>query len=148
MQRKWTENAQKVIENARGEAIRLRCQNIESEHLLLSMLRIPKCSATEWINARCKDIEQLKKDLELSVSQFSIEQYLYEESDEMSFSEECDIVIKAANIGAIKMGNNFVNTFHLFSGFFFKAGNRTAEILKKHNINNIKSFFISFSFVI
>ncbi|MBO7225684.1 MAG: ATP-dependent Clp protease ATP-binding subunit, partial [Bacteroidales bacterium] len=140
MQRKWTENAQKVIENARGEAIRLRCQNIESEHLLLSMLRIPKCSATELINARCKDVEQLKKDLELSVSQFSIEQDLYEESDEMSFSEECDIVIKAANIGAIKMGNNFVNTFHLFSGFFFKAGNRTAEILKKHNINNIKSF--------
>ncbi len=140
MQRKWTENAQKVIENARGEAIRLRCQNIESEHLLLSMLRIPKCSATELINARCKDVEQLKKDLELSVSQFSIEQDLYEESDEMSFSEECDIVIKAANIGAIKMGNNFVNTFHLFSGFFFKAGNRTAEILKKHNITNIKNF--------
>ena len=140
MQRKWTENAQKVIENARGEAIRLRCQNIESEHLLLSMLRIPKCSATELINARCKDIEQLKKDLEISVSQFSIEQDLYEESDEISFSEECDIVIKAANIGAIKMGNNYVNTFHLLSGFFFKAGNRTAEILKKHNINNLKNF--------
>ncbi len=139
MQRKWTENAQKVIENARGEAIRLRCQNIESEHLLLSMLRIPKCSATELIYARCKDVEQLKKDLELSVSQFSVEQDLYEESDEISFSDECDIVIKAANIGAIKMGNTFVNTFHLLSGFFFKAGNRTADILKKHNINNPKN---------
>ncbi|MEE1221497.1 MAG: Clp protease N-terminal domain-containing protein, partial [Bacteroidales bacterium] len=124
MQRKWTENAQKVIENARGEAIRLRCQYIESEHLLLSMLRLPKCSATMLINERCKDIEQLKTDLELSVSQFSIDENLYEESDEISFSEECDIVIKAANIGAIKLGNNFVNTLHLFSGFFFKAGNR------------------------
>lgn len=140
MQRKWTENAQKVIENARGEAIRLRCQYIESEHLLLSMLRLPKCSATMLVNERCKDIEQLKTDLELSVSQFSIDENLYEESDEISFSEECDIVIKAANIGAIKLGNNFVNTLHLFSGFFFKAGNRVAEILKKHNINNTKNF--------
>ncbi|MBR5253665.1 MAG: ATP-dependent Clp protease ATP-binding subunit [Bacteroidales bacterium] len=135
MQRKWTENAQKVIENSRGEAIRLRNQNIESGHLILSMLRFPQCRATTIINQLCDNVEQLKTDLEILVSRNSVEEELYEETNDIAFSEECDLVIKAANIEAMKLNSKSIGTFHLLLGLFFKGGNAAAEILKSHNIN-------------
>ncbi len=135
MQRKWTANAQKVIENSRGEAIRLRNQYIETEHLVLAMLRLPQCKAANIINQLCEDISQLKRDLENSVLRNSIEENAYEAPDEISFSEDCDLVIKAANIEAMKLNNNSVGTFHLLLGMFFKSGNQAAEILKQYGIN-------------
>jgi ATP-dependent Clp protease ATP-binding subunit ClpA len=135
MQRKWTENAQKVIENSRGEAIKLRCQNVEAEHLILSMLRLPQCRATIIINQLCDNIEALKQELLASGSVNSIDENLYEETNEISFSEECDTIIKAANIEAMKAHSNLIGTYHLLLGFFFKTGNNAAEILKKYGIN-------------
>ena len=135
MQRKWTENAQKVIENSRGEAIKLRCQNVEAEHLILSMLRLPQCRATIIINQLCDNIEALKQELLASGSVNSIDENLYEETNEISFSEECDTIIKAANIEAMKAHSNLIGTYHILLGFFFKTGNNAAEILKKYGIN-------------
>ena len=135
MQRKWTKNAQQIIENSRGEAIRLRNQYIESEHLILAMLRLPQCRAANIINLLCDNVEQLKQDLENSLLRTSIDTTAYEAPDEISFSEDCDVVIKAANIEAMKLNSNFIGTFHLLLGIFFKSGNSAAEILKQHGIN-------------
>lgn len=136
MQRKWTENAKKVIEEARQEAVRTKCQYIESEHLVLSMLRFNQCKAVEVIEEYCQDVALLKSALRESVSLKAIDEFVYAENSEMQFSEECDMVIKAANIIAMKNKSETVGTLHLLAGLFFKSGNKTADILKQHNIKS------------
>ncbi|MBO7277223.1 MAG: ATP-dependent Clp protease ATP-binding subunit [Bacteroidales bacterium] len=136
MQRKFTTNAKKIIEESRQEAIRTRCQNIETEHLVLAMLHYNQCKAVELIEECCQDVSALKQDLKQSLLPYTIDENVYSEPADIAFSEECDMVIKAANISAMKNNSKTVGTLHILSGIFFKTGNRTAEILKKHNITS------------
>jgi ATP-dependent Clp protease ATP-binding subunit ClpA len=59
----FTPNAKRALELSLREALRLEHAHIDTEHLLLGVLRIPDCTAVRLLNEREVDAAALREDL-------------------------------------------------------------------------------------
>lgn len=133
MEFKLSQNAENILKNSHGEAVRLNSERIETEHIFLSILRIRQCKAGIFLNQVC-DCEQLK---------ILIEQYLKEsesdfdtiaDKDNMILSDGAEKVIKISNLESLKFHKKEVGSEDLLSAILHYKDSNIATMLREFGI--------------
>jgi hypothetical protein len=121
---RYTEKARRVIFFARYEASQYGSRAIESEHLLLGLLREDRALA-RWLSGE-KIVEgQIRAEIESRI----IRGERISTSVEMPLDEECKKILKFAAEEAERLGHRHVGTEHLLLGILRLEGSMAAQLL-------------------
>jgi ATP-dependent Clp protease ATP-binding subunit ClpB len=128
---KLTIKAQEAVETTVSRARSLKHQQIETEHLLASLLEIEDTIVVPLLQKLGVDAASLKKDLEQllakkpSVSGAEVREY---------FSKNLEEVFDAAQKEADSFKDQFISTEHLFLGVFSDKRPEIETLFKRYNI--------------
>jgi len=125
---RYTEKARRVIFFARYEASQYGSPYIESEHLLLGILREDKSVARRFL--RSHSVESIRNQIE---SQITVGAKTSTSVD-LPLSNECKRVLAYAAEEAERMGHKHIGTEHLFLGLLREEKCLAAEILKERDV--------------
>ena len=130
---RYTEKARRAIFFARYEASQYGSRIIETEHLLLGILRADKMLAGSLfpvpgaMETLCEEIEsQLKQGPRISTSVA------------MPLSQESKQILNLASESAEKLGHRYVECFHLILGTLRVEKCKAARLLLAHNVDEKK----------
>ncbi len=121
---RYTEKARRVIFFARYEASQFGSPYIETEHLLLGLLREDKALANRFLRSQA-NIESIRKQIE---SQTTIREKVSTSVD-LPLSTECKRVLAYAAEEAERLGHKHIGTEHLLLGLLREDKCFAAEIL-------------------
>ena len=120
---RYTEKARRTIFFGRYEASQFGSPYIESEHLLLGLLREDKGLANTFLRLHAA-LESIRKQVE--------EQTVFREkvstSVDLPLSNECTRILAYATEEADKLSQKFVGTGHLFLGVLREQGLLCCEV--------------------
>mgnify|MGYP003481979932 FL=1 len=97
MEFKLSQNAENILKNSYGEAVRLNSDRIETEHILLSILRTKQSRACIFLNQVC-DCEQLKFIIEQELKETESDFGTIVDKNDMTLGEGAEKVIKISNM--------------------------------------------------
>jgi ATP-dependent Clp protease ATP-binding subunit ClpC len=121
---RYTEKARRVIFFARYEASQYGSPYIETEHLLLGLLREDKVLANRFLRAH-GSIESIRKEIEARIT---VRERI-STSVEVPLSQECKRILNYAAEEAERLGSKHVGTEHLLLGVLREEKSFGAEIL-------------------
>jgi ATP-dependent Clp protease ATP-binding subunit ClpC len=121
---RYTEKARRVIFFARYEASQFGSPYIETEHLLLGLLREDKALANRFLRSQA-NIESIRKQIE---AQTTIREKVSTSVD-LPLSTECKRVLAYAAEEAERLGHKHIGTEHLLLGLLREDKCFAAEIL-------------------
>jgi ATP-dependent Clp protease ATP-binding subunit ClpA len=121
---RYTEKARRVIFFARYEASQYGSRAIESEHLLLGLLREDRALA-KWLSGEKIAEGQIRAEIESRI----IRGGRISTSVEMPLDEECKKILKFAAEEAERLGHRHVGTEHLLLGILRLEGSMAAQLL-------------------
>src|SRR6202045_83674 len=121
---RYTEKARRVIFFARYEASQYGSPYIETEHLLLGLLREDKALANRFLHTH-GSIESIRKESE---SRITVRERI-STSVEVPLSQECKRILNYAAEEAERLGHKHVGTEHLLLGVMREEKSFGAEIL-------------------
>ena len=121
---RYTEKARRVIFFARYEASQYGSAFIETEHLLLGLMREDKALANRFLRSH-GSIESIRKEIE---SRITIRERI-STSVEVPLSQECKRILNLATEEAERLGHKNVGTEHLLLGILREEKCFGAEIL-------------------
>jgi ATP-dependent Clp protease ATP-binding subunit ClpC len=121
---RYTEKARRVIFFARYEASQYGSPYIETEHLLLGLLREDKALANRFLRSH-GSIESIRKEIE---SRITVRERI-STSVEVPLSQECKRILNFAAEEAERLGHKHVGTEHLLLGVLREEKSFGAEIL-------------------
>lgn len=125
----FTEKARRVIFFARYDASQWGSPSIQTEHLLLGLLREDSALGSRLLNDKHSG-EKIRDEIEKQVqrrSRISI-------SVEMPLSRESERVIQFATEESERLGHRYIGTEHLFLGLLREEKGLAATILKSHGV--------------
>ena len=125
---RYTEKARRVIFFARYEASQYGSPYIETEHLLLGILREDKSVARRFL--RSHSVESIRNQIE---SQITVGAKTSTSVD-LPLSNESKRVLAYAAEEAERMGHKHIGTEHLFLGLLREEKCLAAEILKERDV--------------
>src|SRR6266851_5573702 len=126
---RYTEKARRVIFFARYEASQYGSPYIESEHLLLGLLREDR-ALTKWFPGE-KNIEvEIRREIERRITQ----RERISTSIEMPLTAECKKILNLAAETAERLGHRWVETEHLLIGILRVEASMAAQILVARGI--------------
>ncbi|MFB3153761.1 MAG: Clp protease N-terminal domain-containing protein, partial [Candidatus Acidiferrales bacterium] len=120
---RYTEKARRVIFFARYEASQYGSPYIETEHLLLGLLREDKALTNRFLRSH-GSIDSIRKEIERRTT---IRERV-STSVELPFSEEVKRVLRHAMDQAERMAHKHIGTEHLFLGLLSEEKCFAAEI--------------------
>jgi len=120
---RYTEKARRTIFFARYEASQFGSPDIESEHLLLGLLRENKALAHGSVESVRKQVEGL-----------TVSRQKVSTSIDLPLSEECKCILAYAAEEADDLSHKFIGTEHLFLGLLRERGCLAAKILAERNV--------------
>jgi Clp amino terminal domain, pathogenicity island component len=126
---RFTEKARRVIFFARFEASQYGSPFIETEHMLLGLLREDNALARHFLRPH-GSIEAVRREVEASIT-------LREKistSVEMPLTEDCKKILNLAVEESDKLGHKYIGTEHLLLGMLMVQGSFAFEILRKWGI--------------
>ncbi|MEE9235763.1 MAG: ATP-dependent Clp protease ATP-binding subunit [Candidatus Acidoferrales bacterium] len=126
---RYTEKARRVIFFARYEASQYGSPYIESEHLLLGLLREDKALSNRFLRTH-GSLESIRKHIE---SRTTIRERV-STSVELPFSEEVKQVLRHAMEQAERMAHKHIGTEHLLLGILCEEKCFAAEILQERGL--------------
>ena len=126
---RYTEKARRVIFFARYEASQYGSQYIETEHLLLGLLREDKALANRFLRSH-GSIESIRKEIEARIT---IRERI-STSVEVPLSQECKRILNNAAEEAERLGHKHVGTEHLLLGILREEKCFGAEILQERGL--------------
>ncbi|MFQ5723634.1 MAG: ATP-dependent Clp protease ATP-binding subunit, partial [Terriglobia bacterium] len=126
---RYTEKARRVIFFARYEASQYGSPYIESEHLLLGLLREDKALSNRFLRTH-GSLESIRKHIE---SRTTIRERV-STSVELPFSEEVKQVLRYAMEQAERMAHKHIGTEHLLLGILCQEKCFAAEILQERGL--------------
>src|SRR5246500_4010128 len=126
---RYTEKARRVIFFARYEASQYGSPYIETEHLLLGLLREDKALANRFLRTH-GSIESIRKEIE---SRITIRERI-STSVEVPLSQECKRILNYAAEEAERLGHKHVGTEHLLLGILREEKCFGAEILAERGL--------------
>jgi ATP-dependent Clp protease ATP-binding subunit ClpC len=126
---RYTEKARRVIFFARYEASQYGSPYIESEHLLLGLLREDKALANRFLRGH-GSLESIRKQVE---GRTTIRERV-STSVELPFSEEVKQILRHAIEQAERMAHKHIGTEHLFLGILCQEKSLAAEILQERGL--------------
>src|SRR2546422_2922644 len=120
---RYTEKARRVIFFARYEASQYGSPYIETEHLLLGLMREDKALANRFLRQQ-GSIESIRKEIEARIT---IRERI-STSVEVPLSAECKRILNMAAEEAERLGHKHVGTEHVLLGTLREAKGFGAEI--------------------
>jgi ATP-dependent Clp protease ATP-binding subunit ClpC len=126
---RYTEKARRVIFFARYEASQYGSPYIETEHLLLGLMREDKALANRFLRTH-GSIESIRKEIE---SRITIRERI-STSVEVPLSQECKRILNYAAEEAERLGHKHVGTEHLLLGILREEKCFGAEILTERGL--------------
>ena len=126
---RYTEKARRVIFFARYEASQYGSPYIETEHLLLGLMREDKALANRFLRSH-GSIESIRKEIE---SRITIRERI-STSVEVPLSQECKRILNFATEEAERLGHKNVGTEHLLLGILREEKCFGAEILQERGL--------------
>ena len=126
---RYTEKARRVIFFARYEASQYGSPYIESEHLLLGLLREDKALANRFLRGH-GSIESIRKQVEGR----TVIRERVSTSVELPFSEEVKQILRHAIEQAERMAHKHIGTEHLLLGLLSEEKSLAAEILHERGL--------------
>ncbi len=126
---RYTEKARRVIFFARYEASQYGSPYIETEHLLLGLMREDKALANRFLRSH-GSIESIRKEIEARIT---IRERI-STSVEVPLSQECKRVLNFAAEEAERLGHKHVGTEHLLLGILREEKCFGAEILTERGL--------------
>jgi len=126
---RYTEKARRVIFFARYEASQYGSSLIESEHLLLGLLREDKALSNRFLRGH-GSIETIRKQIE---GRTTIRERV-STSVELPFSEEVKQILRHALEQAERMAHKHIGTEHLLLGMLCEEKSLAAEILQERGL--------------
>ena len=127
---KYTEKARRVIFFARYEASQLGSSRIETEHVLLGLLREDKALTSRFFTYAESALEKVRKQVE---SRTSIRDKV-STSVELPLSDEVKRVLSYANEEADRLLFNYIGTEHILLGLLREDKTVAAEILRENGL--------------
>ena len=126
---RYTEKARRVIFFARYEASQYGSPYIETEHLLLGLMREDKALASRFLRSHGA-IESIRKEIEARIT---IRERI-STSVEVPLSQECKRILNFAAEEAERLGHKHVGTEHLLLGILREEKCFGAEILTERGV--------------
>jgi ATP-dependent Clp protease ATP-binding subunit ClpC len=125
---KYTEKARRVIFFARYEASQFGSPTIETEHLLLGLIREDKNLTARFIPKANATIQDIRKEIEGR----SLIRDKVSTSVDLPFSEECKRALNSAAEESDRLGHKHIGTEHILLGLLREERSVAAEILREH----------------
>ena len=126
---RYTEKARRVIFFARYEACQFGSPYIETEHLLLGLLREDKLLANRFLRSQA-NIESIKKQIEAQTTA----REKVPTSVDLPLSTECKRVLAYAAEEAERLGHKHIGTEHLLLGLLREDKCFAAELLHERGL--------------
>jgi ATP-dependent Clp protease ATP-binding subunit ClpC len=127
---KYTEKARRVIFFARYEASQFGSPTIETEHLLLGLIREDKNLTSRFFPKSNATIQDIRKEIEGR----TLVRDKVSTSVELPFSEESKRVLNNAADEAERLSHKHISTEHLLLGLLREDKSIAAEILRDHGL--------------
>ena len=127
---RYTEKARRVIFFARYEASQFGSPNIETEHLLLGLVREDKALTSRFLRSRHSAVESIRRQVE---GHTTIRESVSTSVD-LPLSDECKRVLAFAHGEAEALGHKHIGTEHLLLGLLREEKCFAAEILRERGI--------------
>jgi ATP-dependent Clp protease ATP-binding subunit ClpC len=126
---RYTEKARRVIFFARYEASQFGSSYIETEHLLLGMLREDKALTNRFLRSRAS-VESIRKQIEAHTTMLEP----VSTSIDLPLSNECKRVLAYAGEEAERLSHKHIGTEHLLLGLLREEKCFGAQILKDRGV--------------
>jgi ATP-dependent Clp protease ATP-binding subunit ClpC len=126
---RYTEKARRVIFFARYEASQFGSPHIESEHLLLGLLREDKALTNRFLGS-ARSMEPIRRQIEAHTT---IRESVPTSVD-LPLSDECKHVLAYAGEQAEQLGHKHIGTEHLLLGLLREEKCFAAEILRERGV--------------
>lgn len=127
---KYTEKARRVIFFARYEASQFGSPCIESEHLLLGLIREDKNLTTRFFPKANVNIQEIRKEIEGR----TLVREKVSTSVDLPFSEESKRVLNSAAEESERLSNKHIGTEHILLGLLREEKSVAADILREHGL--------------
>jgi ATP-dependent Clp protease ATP-binding subunit ClpC len=127
---KYTEKARRVIFFARYEASQFGSPYIETEHLLLGLIREDKNLTTRFFPKANATIQDIRKEIE---GRTLIREKVTTSVD-LPFSEESKRALNSAAEESERLSHKHISTEHILLGLLREEKSVAAEILRDHGI--------------
>lgn len=127
---RYTEKARRVIFFARYEATQYGSKFIDTEHLLLGLLREDHGLAILFLG-KSESRESIRKEIEARMTPGKP----ISTSVEVPLSQACHRILKHAATEADQLGDSHIGTEHLLMGIVREEGCLAAQLLKKRGLD-------------
>jgi ATP-dependent Clp protease ATP-binding subunit ClpC len=127
---RYTEKARRSIFFARDEACQFGSPYIETEHLLLGLLREDKAFAKTFLGSHAS-VESIRRQVE----EHSVIREKVSTSVPLPLSNECKRILAYAAEEAELLSHNAIGTEHLFLGVLRKQDCFAANLLNERGVN-------------
>ena len=127
---KYTEKARRVIFFARYEASQFGSPLIETEHILLGLIREDRSLAIRFFSGSSASMQELRREIEKRTAvreRISI-------SVDIPFSEESKRALAGAVDESIRMNHKFIGAEHILLGILRDEKSVAAEILREYGV--------------
>jgi ATP-dependent Clp protease ATP-binding subunit ClpC len=125
---KYTEKARRVIFFARYEASQFGSPSIETEHLLLGLIREDRNLTARFIPRASATIQDIRKEIEGR----TLVRGKVSTSVDLPFSEECKRALNSAAEESERLSHKHIGTEHILLGLLREEKSVAAEILRDH----------------
>jgi ATP-dependent Clp protease ATP-binding subunit ClpC len=129
MSESYTENARRTLYFARSEASEFGSPCIESQHLLLGLLRESGALAKLFPNPEVA-ADMLRK----HIKEHSPVRERIATSIDLPISDECRRILTQASEEAERMGHKYIGTEHLLLGILREQGSYVARLLNENGL--------------
>jgi ClpA/ClpB-like protein len=126
----YTEKARRVIFFARYESSQFGARCIESEHLLLGLLRESKALFASLFDRSPSAVEDIRKQIKTHTPAGKATST----SDDLPLSEECQRILHYASEAADILGHRYIGTEHLLLGMLQERKCYGAQLLNDNGV--------------
>ncbi len=132
MDYKFSDGLSRVFKQSKNEAKRLKSEFLNTEHLLLGIIKTEN-SAKEILQNLKVDITQIRRKIE-TINAANINP-IAEEVAQISFTKMADQAVKRSELECRQYQSSEINTVHLLLGILYKQDDPTTSILGAYDVD-------------
>src|SRR5699024_605910 len=126
---RFTERAQKVLALSQEEAIRLKYNNVGTEHILLGLIREGQGIAAKALLALGVETEDIQKEVETLIGEGK------HPMQSIHFTPRAKKVVELSQDEARKLGHSYVGTEHILLGLIREGEGVASRVLKNLGVS-------------
>lgn len=140
---KFSYQVQQAIQHSREEAIRLGHDAIGTEHLLLGLLQMPDCTASQGLQSLGVDLDEIRESIEEAIESPTTTMKL----GNIPFTKTAEKALKVSYIEGKQYASDQIGTEHLLLALVKDEDGLPAQILSSYNVtyDSLKAEFDNMS---